>query len=456
MTASIQKSPAAGGAAAGASRRPPRRRFGRRGWLAVSFLAPALILLTVLMIYPVVYSIVRSLFGQDSSEFVGLENYLTIFTDPSTFIALRNNFVWVLVAPFACTALGLVFAVLAERISWSTAFKMIIFMPMAISMLAAGVIFRSLFQEDPNLGAVNAAVVWVHDIATEDIEYSGARPRNDVGLVSDDAGDIATEQTVTAGSVQDFALVGLKQDDVPSTAVAAASTASAAADAVSGTVWLDFTSGGGGESGAIDSSEYGLPGITVVALDASGQEVATTTTAGDGSYTLSGLTAGESYTIELAAQSFTEAFTGLSWLGNTLINSVLITAYVWMWAGFAMTMIAAGLSAMDRSLLDAARVDGANEWQVFRRITVPLLAPTLVVVFVTLIVNVLKIFDLVYTIPPTSSLPSATVIAVKMWTVSFGGGENQGLGSALAVLLLIIVLPFMYVNVKRMREEKVR
>jgi alpha-glucoside transport system permease protein len=108
---------------------------------------------------------------------------------------------------------------------------------------------------------------------------------------------------------------------------------------------------------------------------------------------------------------------------------------------------------VDRSCLEAARVDGANEWQVFTRITAPMLAPTITVVFVTLIVNVLKIFDLVYVIPPGESKPAANVIAVEMWTVSFGGGNDQGLGSALAVLLLVLVAPVMVMNVRRFRQE---
>ena len=99
-------------------------------------------------------------------------------------------------------------------------------------------------------------------------------------------------------------------------------------------------------------------------------------------------------------------------------------------------------------------MDGANEWRVFTRITAPLLAPVLLVVFVTLIINVLKIFDLVYVIPPGTSKPAANVIAVEMWTVSFGGGNDYGLGSALAILLLILVLPSMILNIRRFREER--
>lgn len=104
--------------------------------------------------------------------------------------------------------------------------------------------------------------------------------------------------------------------------------------------------------------------------------------------------------------------------------------------------------------MEAARVDGAGEWQVFRRVTVPLLRPVLMVVVVTLMINVLKIFDLVLVIPPASSQADANVLALELWRVSFGGGRNQGLGSALGVLLFVLVLPAMLFNIKRFRSEE--
>lgn len=95
-------------------------------------------------------------------------------------------------------------------------------------------------------------------------------------------------------------------------------------------------------------------------------------------------------------------------------------------------------------------MDGANEWQVFRHITVPQLAPTVTVVLVTLTINVLKIFDLVYVIPPGQSKDSSTVVAVEMWKQF--GNNNYGMGSALAVLLVIMVLPFMLWQVRNFRK----
>src|SRR5699024_12560320 len=111
-------------------------------------------------------------------------------------------------------------------------------------------------------------------------------------------------------------------------------------------------------------------------------------------------------------------------------------------------------SAIPRETLEAARVDGANEWQVFRRVTVPLLAPVLLVVIVTLMINVLKIFDLVLVIPPASTQAQANVIALEMWRGAFGGGRDHGLGSALGVLLFVLVLPAMLFNIKRFRSEE--
>jgi ABC-type sugar transport system permease subunit len=101
-------------------------------------------------------------------------------------------------------------------------------------------------------------------------------------------------------------------------------------------------------------------------------------------------------------------------------------------------------------------VDGANEWQVFRKVTVPLLAPVLAVVLVTLMINVLKIFDLVYIIALGPSMSDANVLALQMYLSSFGGNNDQGVGSAIGVLLLLLVLPVLVLNIRRMRRERRR
>ncbi len=129
-------------------------------------------------------------------------------------------------------------------------------------------------------------------------------------------------------------------------------------------------------------------------------------------------------------------------------------AYIWIWAGFAMVVIAAGLSAIPRDVMEAARTDGATEWQVFRRVTVPLLAPVLSVVFITMVINVLKVFDIVLSLAPGSVQDDATVIALSMWRTSFGGINDFGLGSAIAVFLFLLVIPVILLNIRRFRREE--
>ena len=92
-------------------------------------------------------------------------------------------------------------------------------------------------------------------------------------------------------------------------------------------------------------------------------------------------------------------------------------------------------------------------WQVFRRVTVPLLAPVLSVVFITMLINVLKVFDIIVSIAPGSTQSDASVIAVQMWRQSFGGVNDFGFGSAIAVLLFILVIPMLMLNVRRFRRE---
>jgi ABC-type sugar transport system permease subunit len=128
-----------------------------------------------------------------------------------------------------------------------------------------------------------------------------------------------------------------------------------------------------------------------------------------------------------------------------------IVAMLWIWSGFSMVVIGAGLAALNREVLEAARIDGASEWQIFRQITLPLLTPVLIVVIITMIINVLKIFDIILAIAPDSSQQASNVIALEMWRVGFTGTGDFGLSSAVAVILFILVVPVMLFNVRRIR-----
>ncbi|MFC3996343.1 ABC transporter permease subunit [Nocardiopsis sediminis] len=425
-------------------------RLGPPSWLALVFLLPALLFLGAYMLYPILFSIYRSLWDAAGLEFVGLQNYVDLFSTPSTFVALRNNVIWVVVAPIVVTVAGLLFAVLTERIRWATAFKLIVFMPMAISFLASGVIFRLVYEQDPDRGLANAVITTVQDTISPSAAFPDARPRPESPVTAADGGGFELGEEVATGESALIPLVGVQADDLPG-GTERAVAAEPADGAVTGTVWLDFTRGGGGEEGVIDTSEMGLPAMEVQAISG-GQVAGTTLTDPDGRFAFDGLAEG-SYTLRLSPANFTEPYNGVTWLGPTLITPAIIGAYLWVWAGFAMVLIAAGLSAIPRDALEAARVDGATEWQVFRRVTVPLLSPVLMVVFITLMIYVLKIFDLVFIIAPGSVQRDANVLAVEMWRVSFGGGNDQGLGSALAVFLLVLVVPAMIFQIRRFRQE---
>jgi alpha-glucoside transport system permease protein len=431
--------------AAGSARRYQRERRT----IAALFLAPALVMLAVLVVWPIVNTVWLSLHDNSGTRFVGLSNYATMFQAPETRRAIRNNVVWVVVAPTIVTVLGLIFAVLTERIRLSTAFKTILFMPMAVSFLSAGVTWRLVYDSSPDRGVLNAVIVAVHDAFSPPTPYAGMRPREDTVLTGPDGGPYQTATAVDTGSVVRLPLVGLAPDKVPGDARTAVQPSGDGG--LAGVVWLDFTKGGGGTPGIVDPTEKGLPRLTVEAVR-DGRVVASTTTDATGDFRFPHLTGG-GYTIRLPASNFAQPFQGVTWLGPSLITPSIIVSYLWIWAGFAMVLISAGLSALPREALEAARVDGATEWQVFRRVTVPLVRPVLVVVLVTLVINVLKIFDLVYVLAPDSSQSAATVVAVQMYKVSFGGGLDDGLASALGVLLFLLVVPAMVFNVRRLRRD---
>ncbi|MFI5572315.1 carbohydrate ABC transporter permease [Streptomyces sp. NPDC051740] len=441
----------AAGAPKAAPAAPKSRKSvtGTRGTVAALFLLPALVLLGALVVYPIGYSVVRSFYDQSGDGFAGFDNYRALFTDDGIRTALKNNIIWVVFAPTVATALGLVFAVLTERVRWGTAFKLVVFMPMAISMLAAGIIFRLVYDQDPDKGVANAVWVGVHDTFAQSSAFPKAHPGRDSPLVKDDDGGFVTSRQVRVGDTVTLPLVGVAPDLMPKDAERAAAPRPES-DRITGTTWQDFTRGKGvGTLNAVDASELGYAGMRIEAVKGA-EVVETATAAADGSFSFSSKAEGAQ--LRLPKSNFAEPYNGLDWLGPSLVTPAIIGSYIWMWAGFAMVLIAAGLAGMPRELLEAARVDGANEWQVFRRVTVPLLAPVLAVVTVTLMINVLKVFDLVFIIAPGSSQDDANVLALELYRKGFAS-DQPGIASAIAVFLLLLVIPVMWFNVRRLRRE---
>jgi alpha-glucoside transport system permease protein len=432
---------------------PPgaRAERWRRYGVAALFLTPTAILLTVWVIYPAVYTIVRSFFGNTGylGKFVGFDNYRDVFTTDLLVTAIKNNALWVAIVPALVTAIGLVFAVLTERVSWSVAFKTAVFMPMAISLLAAGVIWRLMYQQDPSQGTINAAIRGAKEIFVSPGPLSSALPSTPQ-LTGSPSSGLVLQRPLRPGQVAHLGLTAIPPQEVPPGGVQAVDP-KPIRQGITGVVWRDFRPGGG-TPGKVERLETGLPGVTVVLRDAAGKQVGTAATRPNGTFSFEQLEPG-SYRVGIGAATFRKAFGGVSWLGSRLITPAIMIAYIWVWAGFAMVVIAAGLAAIPRDVLEAARTDGAGEWQVFRRVTVPLLAPILSVVFITMLINVLKVFDIVVSVAPQSEWGNAGVIALQMWQTSFGGANDFGLGSAIAVFLFILVVPVLALNVRRFKRE---
>jgi alpha-glucoside transport system permease protein len=273
------------------------------------YILPALFFLLVFLLYPTVHTFYLSFLHPDSSSFVGLKNYVYLFTHKEISLVLRNNLLWLTLFTVTAVGMGLFLAVLSDRLRYEPVIKAIIFIPMAISFTAAAVIWRFMYlyrpEGFPQTGLVNA--LWV--------------------------------------------------------------------------------------------SLGGTP---------------------------------------------------VAWLVNLDVNNfALIAAAVWMWTGFGMIVISAGLKGIPSEVLEAARVEGAGEWQLFWHIIQPMLRPILIVVALSLTINALKIFDLVYVM--TFGNHDTDVIANRMFKEMFIFA-NFGRASAIAVILLLFIIPVMVMNIRRFRQ----
>ena len=288
-------------------KRPTRFRDWLVAWIWVG---PAVIFVGVFLVWPVLNTIWLSFFNSDSTQFVGLKNFKFIFTDPNMVQVLSNNLLWLVVGTAATVFLGLVIAVLVDRVRIESVAKAAIFIPMAISFVGAGVIWDFMYSYAPGgttqIGLLNAVLT-----------RFGIAPH----------------------------------------------------------AWL------------IDSP---------------------------------------------------------------LNNFALIAVYVWIWTGFCMVILSAALKSIPAEILEAARVDGASELSIFFRVIVPMISPTIVVVATTMVINLLKIFDILYVM--TGGNFGTNVIALQYVKELFDF-NNYGVASALAVVLLAAIIPIMYFNIRRFRAE---
>jgi alpha-glucoside transport system permease protein len=256
-------------------------------------------------------TVVWSFENADSSQFVGLRNYQRIFTDANMLDILKNNLLWLVLATILTVGLGLIVAVLVDRVKIEGIIKSALFVPMAISFVGASIIWRFVYDYAP-----------------------AGQPQ--IGLLN--------------------ALLGL---------------------------------------------------------------------------------------VNIPPQA---------WLQNEALNNLaLIAIYTWMWTGFSMVIISAALKGIPDDIIEAAKIDGAGRVVMFWRITVPMIAPTLGVVITTMVINILKIFDVVYV--ETGGNYHTDVVAMEFYNQLFNF-NNYGLASALAIVLTVCVLPVMVINIRRMRREE--
>jgi alpha-glucoside transport system permease protein len=278
------------------------------------FVGPALVILAVFLVYPVINTIIIS-FGDSQGEgFVGLDNYEFVFTDESMLRSIRNTLGWIVIVPLVAVSVGLAFATLADRLRrGEQVAKSLIFMPMAISFVGAAVTWRLIY---------------------------GFRPE-----------------------------------------------------------------GFGTNIGLLNGIKEGL---------------------------------GQSPT---------------PWLQEKPWNNLLLMVImIWIQTGFAMVVLSAAIKSIPDEIIEAARIDGATEWQVFRRIIVPSIAPTIAVVTTYMVINAMKVFDIVFVIG-NAETNETEVIAERMidW---FFLSNHDGRGAAIAVVLFVAVIPVMIWNVRQFRAQE--
>ena len=278
------------------------------------FIGPALVVLSVFLIYPVVNTILISFKDARSDQFVGLDNYEFIFTDESMLRSMRNTALWIIIVPLVAVSVGLAFATLADRLRRGEAIaKSLIFLPMAISFVGAAVTFRLIYSYRPEGFGTN------------------------VGLLN--------------------------------------------------SIWTGF----GGEP--------------------------------------------------------------VSWLSERPWNNLLLMVImIWIQTGFAMVVLSAAIKAIPDEIVEAARIDGASEFQVFRRIVVPSILPTIVVVTTYMVITALKVFDIVFVVGNAPN--NGTEVVAERMIRWFFVQNHDGRGAAIAVVLFVAIIPIMIWNVRRFREQE--
>ena len=360
-----------------------------RPWL---FLLPALLALGLYLAYPVVETLRLSLTERvrgGGYEFVGLDNYRQMLREPKFWEGFNNNLLWLIVVPAASTAFGLLAAQLTDRIKWGAVAKSLIFMPMAISFVGAAVIFKLIYDTRP-AGQEQIGVL------------------NAVRLGFD-------------GGVGSFIWLRL----VPAILLLALA---AGAGALGWSLIRPILARDGRGPGAVFGA-LRILGAVLMAL-------------------VVFVMLRQTLAVFLADLPYGQPQT---WLTIPFWNNFfLMIVLVWIQTGFAMVLLSAALRGIPEETVEAAIVDGANPFQIFFKIKMPQIVGTIVVVWTTITIIVLKVFDIVFAM--TNGQWETQVLANYMYDKLFRAND-WGVGSAGAMVIMLMVTPILIWNVYNARKE---
>ena len=360
-----------------------------RPWL---FLLPALLALGLYLAYPVVETLRLSLTERvrgGGYEFVGLDNYRQMLREPKFWEGFNNNLLWLIVVPAASTAFGLLAAQLTDRIKWGAVAKSLIFMPMAISFVGAAVIFTLIYDTRP-AGQEQIGVL------------------NAVWLGFD-------------GGVGSFIWLRL----VPAILLLALA---AGAGALGWSLIRPILARDGRGPGAVFGA-LRILGAVLMAL-------------------VVFVMLRQTLAVFLADLPYGQPQT---WLTIPFWNNFfLMIVLVWIQTGFAMVLLSAALRGIPEETVEAAIVDGANPFQIFFKIKMPQIVGTIVVVWTTITIIVLKVFDIVFAM--TNGQWETQVLANYMYDKLFRAND-WGVGSAGAMVIMLMVTPILIWNVYNARKE---
>jgi len=358
-----------------------------RPWL---FLLPAMIALGLYLVYPVFATLWYSLIDRNQGNaFVGLDNYRQMMSQPKFWEAMNNNILWLIIVPAASTAFGLLAAQLTDRIRWGNFAKSLIFMPMAISFVGASVIFKLIYDTRP----VDTNQIGVLNAVW--LQFNGG------------VGSFLILRLVPAALVVCF---------VATLAYVGYNTAR---KRLRPSHHQRSVLGG-----------VGAAGVMVLCLIGAVMGI------------------GAFFGVFTFDYPYGEPQT---WLTTPTWNSILLmVVLIWIQTGFAMVILSAALRGVPEETIEAAIVDGANVFQVFFKIKMPQIAGTIVVVWTTITLTVLKVFDIVFAM--TNGQWETQVLANYMFEQLFRAND-WGVGSAAAIVIMLMVSPILIWNVWNVRKE---